>query len=98
VSAEVSKGIRVVGIVARVELQSDTEKQEMIAALRRSPSAEPDVRERVVAHTADASMYKMYTRLAATLSDGRQLSTRVRDFSRGAPRHGVAAIHHRYRG
>jgi hypothetical protein len=40
----------------------------------------------------------MYASLAANLSDGRQVSTGGRDFSWSAPRHGLAAIYHRYRG
>jgi hypothetical protein len=95
--AEVSDGIRVVAIVATVELQSDAEKQEMVAAFRRSPSVDPVAPERVAADISDPSKYTMYARLAANLSDGRQASTGVRDFSWGGPQHGLAAIHHRYR-
>ena len=59
---------------------------------------DPDRRERVIEHVQDPLMYTLYVRLAANLSDGRQVSTGVRDFSFGGPCHGVAAIHHRYRG
>jgi hypothetical protein len=97
-SADVGDEIWVVEVVAAVELQSDAERQEKVAALRRSPSVDPDARDRVAAHVEDPSTYTMYARLAANLSDGRQVSTGVRDFSWGGPRHGVAAIHHRYRG
>lgn len=97
-SPEANDETLIVGIVAAVELQSDADKQESVAALRRIPAVDPDGRERAIENIQDPSMYTMCVRLVANLSDGRQASTGVRDFSFSGPRHGVAAIHHRYRG
>jgi hypothetical protein len=52
----------------------------------------------LVQNILDPGRYKMYASLSATLSDGSEVETGVRDKSFSAPRDGLGAIVHRYRG
>lgn len=95
---DATKPVRVIDVVATVELKSDAEKEQTVAAFRGSQSLDAESIEDVVESVLDPSRYQMYASLAANLSDGRQVATGVRDLGFSGPRHGIGAIRHRYRG
>ena len=90
--------VLVIEVVATVELEGDEEKAQRAAVLRASDTLHAERIELVVQNITDPSRYQMYASLAANLSDGRRVSTGVRDLGFSGPRDGFGAIVHRYRG
>jgi hypothetical protein len=90
--------VRVIEVVATVELEGDEEKAQRAAVFRASDTLDAERIELVVQNIMDPSRYQMYASLAANLSDGRHVSTGVRDLGFSGPRDGFGAIVHRYRG
>lgn len=88
---------RVVGVRASIALRDDEEKAELAARFNELLVDDPD-RERVVEHILDPGRYYMYACLSATLADGREVTAGGRSFGWAAPRDGIGAIVHRYRG
>jgi hypothetical protein len=89
--------LNVVGVRARVTLESEAEKQEKAARFRESLADDPRQNE-VVDNILDPTRYKMFASLSAILSDGRDVSSGVRDMGFSAQNAGISAIAHRYRG
>jgi hypothetical protein len=90
--------VRVIEVIAAVELEDDDEKAQRAAVFRASDTLDAERIELVVQNITDPSRYQMYASLAAKLSDGRRVSTGVRDLGFSGPRDGYGAIVHRYRG
>jgi hypothetical protein len=95
---DASVPVRVIEVIATVELKGDAEKAQTVAAFRASKTLDAGAIALVVESVMDPSRYQMYASLAANLSDGRRVSTGVRDLGFSAPRNGFGAIIHRYRG
>ena len=88
----------VVRVRVHVTLESDAEKQELAAQFRESLADDPERRKEVVDNILDPTRYRMFATLSAALSDGRQVSSGVRDMGFSAQKDGIAAIMHRYQG
>lgn len=95
--AEGDAGVRVIAVQVLIDLRSDEEKRALAELMRESLADDPD-REEVFEHILDPGRYYMSARLRATLSDGRTVTSGGQDFGWAAPRDGIGAIVHRYRG
>ncbi|MFZ0387601.1 MAG: hypothetical protein WAL22_18200, partial [Solirubrobacteraceae bacterium] len=80
--------MRLIEVVATVELEGDDQKAQRAAVFRGSDTLDAERIELVVQNITDPSRYQMYARLAAKLSDGRRVSTGVRDLGFSGPRDG----------
>jgi len=86
-------------VFANVAMRSMAERIAGLERLRPMHEArDPDGFKRIEEQQRSPDRYEVLVRLSAELSDGRRIQSPGTDFSIGAPRRGIGAIHHRYRG